>query len=270
VPLVVVDPGHGGRDPGASGNGYQEKNLVLRAALLLRDALQRCSIRVIMTRETDTLPLPGGTIAEDLSYRARIANQAGADLFISWHADAVSDPSVNGAAAWIHPSTRGTRTDTWGQMLVDAITASTGQKNRGVYLGDFAVLRETSMDAVLIESGFITNPQEADRLADPAVQHRLAEGAARGVCAIFDLPYVAPAQPAPTPTPSPPTPPPVSNEPETLPAWAEASIRQVIDWGIMQGDPDGRWRPNQPVTRAEMAVVITRLFDFMQRGGTPG
>ena len=106
MPLVVIDPGHGGTDPGTVGSGYQEKTLVLQTALRLRDALRRCGFDVIMTRATDTLPLPGGTIAEDLTHRAQIANSASAHLFLSWHVDSVKRPDVNGVAAWIHPSVR--------------------------------------------------------------------------------------------------------------------------------------------------------------------
>ncbi|WP_157721682.1 N-acetylmuramoyl-L-alanine amidase family protein [Tumebacillus avium] len=180
MPLVVIDPGHGGRDPGAVANGFQEKNLVLQTSLLLRDALQRCGFRVIMTRTTDTLPDPNGTIGQDLAYRARLANDAKADLFISWHTDAASTAAVNGVAIWIHPSTREGRTQQWASRIVNAIAAATGQNNRGVYYGDFQVLRDTAMDAVLVESGFITNAAEASRMATRDYQIAAAEGAARG------------------------------------------------------------------------------------------
>lgn len=99
MPLVVIDPGHGGRDPGTIGNGFQEKTLVLQTALRLRDALRRCGFDVIMTRETDTLPLPGGTIGEDLTHRSQTANAAKAHLYLSWHIDSATRPDVNGVAA---------------------------------------------------------------------------------------------------------------------------------------------------------------------------
>lgn len=242
-----------------------EKVLVLATSLKLRDALQRCGIRVIMTRTTDTLPLPSGTIGQDLAYRADIANDANADLYISWHVDSASSPEVNGVAAWIHPVARGTRTETWAQKIVNGIAQATGQKNRGVYLGDFAVLRDTAMDAVLIESGFITNKTEADNLADPEFQRRAVEGAARAICQIFNQPYVAPAAPQPT-TPPPPQPP-VQNRPEEWPPWAAEAIRQMIEWNVMKGYPDGTWRPEQQVTRAELAVVLSRFYNFLKQGG---
>ncbi|KEO82047.1 N-acetylmuramoyl-L-alanine amidase [Tumebacillus flagellatus] len=273
MPIVVLDPGHGGIDPGTAGNGYQEKMLVLQTSLLLRDALRRCGFQVIMTRESDTLPLPGGSIADDLAYRAQLANQNKADLFVAWHVDSASSSDVNGVAVWIHPSTRGTRTEQWAQAIANGIAANTGQKNRGVYLGDFAVLRDTAMDAVLVESGFITNPTEAANLADTSFQMREAEGAARAICGIFNIPYNAPVpsgQPGtPVPTPAP-TPPHAPTPAEPWPQWARTAIRFMIDNGIMIGFPDGTWKPDGAVTRAEMAVALEKLYEFIRRGGATG
>lgn len=268
MPTVVIDPGHGGRDPGTAGNGYEESMLVLQTGMLLRDALRRCGFRVIMTRESNALPLPNGTIAEDLAYRAQLANGSNADLFVSWHVDSAASSDVNGVAVWIHPSTRGTRTEQLAQTIVNGIAAATGQKNRGVYLGDFQVLRETAADAVLVESGFITNEQEANNLANTHFQMLEAEGAARAICNIFNVPYNQLPTPRPdTPAPTPPTPPAPTPVKEQWPAWAQESIQHMIDWGIMVGFPDGTWKPNQQVTRAEMAVALEKLYAFLRRGG---
>lgn len=268
MPLVVIDPGHGGRDPGTSGNGYQEKTLVLSTAMMLRDALRRCGVNVLMTRETDTLPLPSGTIGQDLAYRADLANRNNADLFVSWHIDSAANATVSGVAVWIYPATRGTRTESWAQRISGAIATNTGQRNRGVYLGDFQVLRETEMDAVLVEAGFITNAQEANNLANTEFQRAQAEGAARAICDLFDLPYVAPVRPDPTPRPTTPPPateqPPAQNRPEEWPDWAEDAIRTMMEWGVMTGYPDGSWRPDQNVTRAELAVALTRFYNFIR------
>lgn len=270
MPLVVLDPGHGGRDPGTSNNGYEEKTLVLSTCLLLRDALERCGCRVIMTRQTDTLPDPNGTIAEDLTYRATLANTAHADLFVAWHVDSATNADVNGVAIWIYPAARGTTTDTWAQKIVDHIAAASGQKNRGVYLGDFAVLRETTMPAVLVEAGFLTNVNEAKQLAAANFQRQQAEGAARGICSIFNMTYVpttapTPSQPTPfQPKPVPPTPP--ANTSEQVPSWAAEAVSKMMAWNIMTGYPDGTWRPHDPVSRAEMAVALDRFYQFIKNG----
>ncbi|BCJ88058.1 N-acetylmuramoyl-L-alanine amidase [Effusibacillus dendaii] len=263
MPLVVVDPGHGGTDPGATGNGLQEKDINLAAGLQLRDALQRCGIQVIMTRTEDVLPLTGGTIAADLTYRASLANQNRSDLFVSWHVNSYSDPSVSGVSVYIYPSTRGTTTETVATAIVNAIAQATGQKNRGVYVEDFAVLRETSMTAVLVESGFITNPQEAAQLASAAFRAEQAEAAAQAICQFFDLPYVAPAA-SPVSNPSPST----GETGEQIPDFAQSAVNRVVQAGLLVGYPDGTFRPNQPVTRAELAIVLTRFYDFLQSGRT--
>lgn len=257
MPLVVIDPGHGGSDPGTVGNGLQEKDITLSAALKLRDALQRSGIKVIMTRTTDSLVLPGGTISQDLSARAEIANSNHADLFISWHVDSYPDPAVNGVATWIYPSTQETRTETVARSIVDSVSSATGQFNRGVKAADFAVLRETNMDAVLLESGFITNPQEAARLGTSDFQMLQAEAVAKAVCGFFGITYAAPPV---TPTPG--------TDTEQWPDWAKDAITRTMQAGVIRGYEDGTFRPNNPVTRAELAVVVTRLYDLLRAGRT--
>lgn len=265
-PLVVIDPGHGGSDAGAVGNGLQEKDITLGTALKLRDALERCGIRVVMTRTKDAPVLQNGTVGQDLSARAGIANRNNANLFISWHADSFSNPEVNGVAAWIYPSTRGTETETIARNIVDSVAAAAGQNNRGVFTADFAVLRETSMPAVLVESGFITNPREAARLAADDFQRIQAEAAAKAICQFFGLPYAAPAAPAPSP--SDPSVPASPFPAEKLPEWARDAIYRVYRAGLMAGYDDGTFRPDQPLTRAEMAAILVRFYEFLKNGRT--
>lgn len=253
--LVVIDPGHGGKDPGTVGNGLQEKSIALATATHLRDALQRCRIQAILTRTTDSLVLPNGTISQDLSARAEIANRNNADLFIAWHVDSFSNPEVQGVSAWIYPETRGTETEKIAQMIVNSVAQATGQTNRRVFVADFAVLRETNMMAVLVESGFLTNPEEANRLASEAFRRTQAEAAARAICEYFNLPYVVPPPPAPVPeNPFP---------GEALPEWARSAILQVYRTGIMTGYENGTFRAGNPVTRAELAVALVRLYDLI-------
>lgn len=270
MPLVVVDPGHGGRDPGTIGNGLREKDITLAVAIDLWNALVRCGIQVIMTRTTDSLVMPNGTIGQDLSARADIANRNNADLFISWHVDSFSNPSVHGVAAWIYPTTRGTETEAIAQAIVNSIAQASGQLNRGIYVADFAVLRETKMPAVLIESGFITNPEEAGRLATESFRRTQAEAAARAICNFYNLPYVQPAPSTPEPTlPSEPTPSPTNPfSGEALPDWARDAILRVYQARIMTGYEDGTFRAGNPVTRAELAVALVRLYDLIHEGRT--
>ncbi|MGZ4031783.1 MAG: N-acetylmuramoyl-L-alanine amidase family protein, partial [Tumebacillaceae bacterium] len=168
MPLLVLDPGHGGRDPGALGKRLAEKDVNLKVSLRLRDALKRCGFRVLMTRETDIERVPGVTTAVDLKARAMLANTNAADLYVSWHYDACNDPKVHGVAAWIHLSQRDKPAYAKAELLAQKISDRSGQWNRGVYYGDFQVLRDTMMDAVLIEGGFITNAEEEANMSQDA------------------------------------------------------------------------------------------------------
>ncbi|MFD2169518.1 N-acetylmuramoyl-L-alanine amidase [Tumebacillus lipolyticus] len=198
MPRIVLDPGHGGRDPGAIGKRLQEKDVNLKACLLLREALVRAGIDVLITRDKDTERVPGVTDAVDLKARAMLANTNSADLFVSWHYDASADEFVHGVAVWIHPSQKGKSAYYKADLICHRISKATGQKHRGIYLGDFQVLRDAMMDAVLIEGGFITNPSEETRLSDEQFLRTQAEAAAEAICQIFKMPYVEPPAVEPT------------------------------------------------------------------------
>jgi N-acetylmuramoyl-L-alanine amidase len=202
MPRLVLDPGHGGRDPGALGKRLKEKDVNLKACLYLRDALLRAGFQVLMTRETDTERVPGVTDAVDLKARAMLANTNSADLYVSWHYDASADENVHGVAVWIHPSQKDKTAYYKAELICHQIAMATGQKHRGVYLGDFQVLRDTMMDAVLIEGGFITNADEESRMADDRFLQVQAEAAAEAICKIFDCRYIPPVKAAPRPAPS--------------------------------------------------------------------
>jgi len=199
--LIVLDPGHGGSDPGAVANGQMEKTVVLQTCVRLREGLKRAGFRVLMTRETDVMPLSGGSIAADLSYRAQLANRANADLFLSWHADSASAATASGQTAYVHPNA-GPDTSAVAYQILEAMSHASGLFSRGVREADFAVLRETAMPAVLIESAFISNPQEAALLADPVFQQKIADAAVAGLCCAYGI---APPSAPPTPVPAPAT-----------------------------------------------------------------
>jgi N-acetylmuramoyl-L-alanine amidase len=170
--VVAIDPGHGGRDPGAVGiNGLQEKQVVNPISEEVAAILERQGITVVMTRRDDrTL---------DLQTRARIANQANANLFVSIHANAISmsRPDVNGIETYFS-SESGRRL---ANTLQASMLAATGMNDRGVKQARFYVLRQTTMPAALVEVGFVTGAQDAPRLADPAWRSTMAQAIARGI-----------------------------------------------------------------------------------------
>ncbi len=173
---VVIDPGHGGRDPGAVGiGGLQEKQVIFPISLRVAELLENQGLTVILTRRQD--------ISLDLQSRVEIANRARATVFVSIHANAISlsRPDVNGIETYYASAS--------GQRLAEALQASmlaaTGMNNRGVKQSRFYVLRHTTMPAALVEVGFVTGVQDAPRLADPAWQERMAQAIAAGILRYF-------------------------------------------------------------------------------------
>jgi N-acetylmuramoyl-L-alanine amidase len=170
--VVVIDPGHGGRDPGAVGiGGLQEKQVIFPISQRVAQLLEAQGIVVVMTRRED--------VAVDLQARADIANRAQANVFVSIHANAISmsRPDVNGIETY-HASESGRRL---AATLQASMLAATGMRDRGVKQARFVVLRQTTMPAALVEVGFVTGAADAPRLADPAWRETMAQAIARGI-----------------------------------------------------------------------------------------
>jgi N-acetylmuramoyl-L-alanine amidase len=170
--VVVIDPGHGGPDPGAIGiNGIREKDIVLPISLEVASLLEQQGIQVVLTRQDDR--------DLDLEPRVQIAERANANLFVSIHANAISlsRPDVNGIETYYY-SNDGLRL---AQVLHASMVQNTGSADRGVRQARFYVIRNTSMPAVLLETGFVTGRDDAPRLADPAYRSQMAGAIARGI-----------------------------------------------------------------------------------------
>lgn len=175
---VVIDPGHGGPDPGAIGiGGLRETDVVLDVSLQLARLLQARGVEVVLTRTSD--------IDVDLPPRVALANSSGADAFISIHANALSmgRPDVNGIEAFFFA---GGPNRARSQQLADAVQSqmmaiSAGTPDRGVKPARFYVIRRTTMPAVLVEMGFVTGRIDAARLQDPSYRRRMALALAAGI-----------------------------------------------------------------------------------------
>ena len=165
--LVVIDPGHGGPDPGAVGiGGLRETDVVLDVSLQVAQLLQSRGVRVLLTRTTE--------VDVDLPPRVALANQSGADLFVSLRANALdmSRPDVNGIETFFFEGSRSRRL---AQAIQEQIVAiSPGSPDRGARPGRFFVIRRSVMPAALAEMGFVTGSLDAPRLADPGFRRRLA------------------------------------------------------------------------------------------------
>ncbi|MBD2111670.1 MULTISPECIES: N-acetylmuramoyl-L-alanine amidase [Cyanophyceae] len=170
--LVVLDPGHGGVDPGAVGiGGLQEKGVVLAVAQHTAAMLQAQGIAVQMTRQSDQ--------TVDLQPRADMATAARATVFVSIHANAVNmqRPEVNGLETYYYSDT--------GQVLAAAlqrqVLSTMAMNDRGVRQARFLVLRRTAMPAALIEIGFVTGALDAPKLNDPRWQAQMGQSIAQGI-----------------------------------------------------------------------------------------
>ncbi len=168
--VVVIDPGHGGDDRGAIGNGLDEASVTEDLAARFEGRLQASGVRTLRTRGPDSCP----SDAE----RAELANTAGADLLVSLHCDRSASPEPNGVAAYHFGTGTGT-TSTVGEQLASLVqrevVARTDLLDCKVHAKTWELLRLTRMPAVRLELGHLTSPRDAARLADPAFRDTVAE-----------------------------------------------------------------------------------------------
>ncbi len=169
---VVIDPGHGGRDPGATSVlGYHEKVVNLRVAREAAGLLGQWGIAVKLTRDRDEYV--------GLDERAEIAHRFAADLFVSVHADSFRNPSPRGFTVYV-ARFASPRSRSAGRALVAAL-AATGLPSRDVREKNLQVLVRTRCPAVLVEMGYLSNPQEAALLGQADFQQRMARAIAAGI-----------------------------------------------------------------------------------------
>lgn len=176
--VIVVDPGHGGHNPGAVANGVHEADVNLAVSLLLRDKLLNEGAKVVMTRQTDvSVANRNSTLGQELQTRVDIAEKNAADLFVSIHANSNPDNRINGAMTF-YPQNKSSQL---ARDVQNALTKQTGAADKGVAPATFYVLRKTSMPSILVEAGFLTNKQEAMKLKDSSYQNEIAQGVFNGI-----------------------------------------------------------------------------------------
>ena len=169
--VVVIDPGHGGKDSGAVGiGGVQEKNVILPIGKRIAEVLERNGIQVIMTRDSDYfVTLPGRVI---MSERAK------ADVFVSIHANSAgaNRPEVNGLETYYYDNGL-----TLARIVHNKILQNLNIRDRNVRKARFYVLRKNSMPAILVETGFVTGREDVANLNSPAYQNKMADAIAQGI-----------------------------------------------------------------------------------------
>jgi len=242
--IIVIDPGHGGNDPGASAFNLQEKDLNLDIALQLKTLLANYA-EVRLTRNSD--------VFVGLSQRAAFANSLKADLFVSIHINAGggtgfesylrkgADQENIGLAKTLHSS------------LADFYKGK-GFPDRGIKYANFAVLRETSIPAILFENLFIDQEKDVEKLKDASFRREIAQAMARGIIEGLNLEALqqVPNVEVPTATPTPTTQPSEN--------WAEPAFQRLINLGLVKNQHS----LTSPVTWGELSAVITRLLDRLK------
>ena len=177
-PVVVVDVGHGGRDPGKVGiDGSLEKDVNLAIALKLKTYLEQSDVKVVMTRETDTA-LYGKEDSRkkmaDMRARCRIIEESGADLVVSIHQNSYHQEEVSGGQVFYYKSSeKGKRLAEIIQKRFDYVL---GEQNRRLARanGNYYLLLHVKCPIVIVECGFLSNRKEAALLQDPEYQDRMA------------------------------------------------------------------------------------------------
>ena len=168
---VFIDAGHGGTDPGALGYGYRESDLNLQVAKKVESKLKSKGIDVKMSRNSD--------IFYSLSERAEMANDYGADAFVSIHQNSAEAKSANGIETYYNRKKEEDRP--LSNDIQKQVISQTGANNRGVKNAEFTVLVKSKMISALVECGFITNELEVKKLSDSSYQDKLATGIANGI-----------------------------------------------------------------------------------------
>ncbi|MBA4538814.1 N-acetylmuramoyl-L-alanine amidase [Bacillus aquiflavi] len=174
---IFIDPGHGGNDPGAVGNGLQEKNLTLQISTKIRDILvnEYNNVYVNMSRTGDQ------TLS--LKQRTDAANAWGADFLLSVHINAGGG---TGYEDYVYPNV-GAPTTTYQRAIHEEVLKQVDFRDRGMKQANFHMLRESRMPAVLTENGFIDNATDASKLKDSTFISRIARGHALGIARAFGL-----------------------------------------------------------------------------------
>jgi N-acetylmuramoyl-L-alanine amidase len=177
--IIAIDPGHGGRDPGAVWETLLEKDINLSIANILRE---------LIDAEPDLAAVQIRTLDVFLSLEDRIAHteEAGASLYVTVHVNSFTDERPEGVETLVD-TTRERTDDSWvlAELVQGAVVQATGARDRGVRTQE-SYLQRTDLPAISVETGFLTHPQERERLIDPAYQILIAQGIRDGIRQFVD------------------------------------------------------------------------------------
>lgn len=189
--VIVLDPGHGGIDGGASSkSGLVEKDITLSIAGYLRDYLQQAGALVLMTREGDyDLADKGAPIRkrQDLERRAELVNMSETDLFLSIHLNSIPGPRWRGAQTFYNPSRE--ENEIIAKLIQEELIANLQNTTRQVKVDqEIFLLKSIQAVGALVEAGFLSNPEEASLLGDSKYQIQVADAIYRAILRYFSTP----------------------------------------------------------------------------------
>lgn len=243
---IVVDAGHGGSDPGAVGvNDLKEKNVNLDIAERLKAILQAKGYEVEMTRDHD--------VYVSLANRVDYSDKASPDAFISIHANMYTDSNVKGSMVLYYdiqypqdryPASEAMKALTpqsksLAESVLQELVKAAGTVNKGLMPSSAYVVRSGTVPSILVETGFLSNWEDAALLADSDAKQRIAQGIANGIEAYQPAESVGFV--------------------DLNRHWAKEAILRLWDKGIVQGEGN-RFYPNRALTRAEFVAMLERQF----------
>ena len=180
---IVIDPGHGGSNPGATKYGMRESDNNLSVGIKLKKVLEDHGAKVVMTRETDkTVAAEGLELKQELQARVDLVDTNNADIFISLHTNANEDANVHGAMTFYHNDISKKLAEDIQKSLIKFTEAT----DKGTEKENFYVLRNNKVPAILVEMGFITNKIEADKLNSDVYRDELVNGIYDGIINYFN------------------------------------------------------------------------------------
>lgn len=236
---IYIDAGHGGKDPGAIGvGGVHEADINLSVAKYLQTELKRQGQTIKMSRTGDT--------TKDLNARPKEANSWGADLVVSIHCNASDKASANGTETFVYK--KGGNAEKLANKVQPKLISTLATTDRGVKEGNLAMVRDTKAPAILIELTFITNQNDCKKVNNAAGQKNCAVAICKGICSYLGLTYkkgetkVA-----------------ITAKKDYSGHWAEKAIDYVIKQKLMIGDGNGKFRPNDNITRGEIAQILYNM-----------
>ncbi|CCO09302.1 N-acetylmuramoyl-L-alanine amidase family protein [Desulforamulus hydrothermalis] len=241
--LVVLDPGHGGKDPGAVGNSLLEKEITLMLARRVAKRLGFYDVAVKLTRDDDTYL--------SLEARAQIANNLKADYFLSIHVNAGGG---TGFESYIYNGPVSTLSVSYRSIIHSRIATflkNYGVTDRGEKTANFQVLRQTTMPAALIENLFIDSAKDAALLKDEEFVKGLCDSITAGIVQALKLSPL-PAEPAPGPQPT----------ASPSPTWdPQQEVEKLKQAGLLANDHPA----SAAVTWGELATVLNRLLKLIPK-----